>query len=175
MPWHDYPLMPIMATRGCPFGCEYCVVTTIHGKSYRHRPVEHIIEEIESTNAEFYFFVDDNILTKYAYTKELFEGLAWYRKKKTAKEFTWFAQGSTTILKKPELIDLAAEAGCVSMFIGIESINEEALGNVAKSFNRPAQYHELFQRYYHAGIVPYTSLIFGFDEDDHHNDCQCRR
>ena len=167
LPWLDKPLMPIMATRGCPFGCEYCVVTSIHGKTYRTRPVEHIIKEIDSTDAMFYFFVDDNLMFSPRYGEELMDALIAYRNSKTGKDITWFCQASMTVLKKPHLVEKMSRAGCVSVLPGIETINQDTLNNVSKSFNKADKYTELFQLYYYNGIVPYISLMFGFDEDTH--------
>ena len=55
------PLMPIYTTRGCPLGCKFCSVTRFFGKSIRVKPISHVIQEIETTGASDYFFVDDNI------------------------------------------------------------------------------------------------------------------
>ncbi len=153
-----WPLMPLFTTRGCPFACKFCSVTHIHGRSYRFKPIENILQEINSIGAETYFFADDNIMASEAYSRELFHALQ-------GKAAYWFSQASTTMLKHPELIDLAAKAGCFSLFIGIESISKNTLDSINKGFNKPEQYQELFDRLYRANIIPYVSLMFGFDED----------
>lgn len=152
------PMMPIFTTRGCPFNCKYCTVTKFFGKSYRTKPIDNVIREIETTNAEQYFFVDDNIAGKPDYSRELFKALS-------RKNIRWFSQISTTVLKNPDLIDLAAKSGCTCIFIGIESINNKSLKSVNKGFNKFEEYAELFARFRKAGIVPYPSIIFGFDDE----------
>jgi len=157
-PGSKWPLMPVFTTRGCPFGCKFCSVTHLHGKSYRHKPIGNILQEIEEIGAETYFFVDDNIMANPAYSRELFQALQ-------GKGIHWFSQASTTMLKHPEIIDLAAKAGCFSLFIGIESIHQNTLAAINKNFNKTSAYKELFERLYRANIIPYTSHIFGFDQD----------
>ena len=64
------PMMPIFTTRGCPLGCTFCSVTKFFGKSTRVKPVSHVIQEIESTGATEYLFVDDNITCNPDYSRE---------------------------------------------------------------------------------------------------------
>jgi len=156
---YSLPKMPIFTTRGCPFGCRFCSVTRYFGKTYRVKPVSHVLKEIESVNAESFFFVDDNIVCNVDYSRELFKALA-------GKGIRWFSQISTTVLKHPDLIDLAGKCGCSGLFIGIESINSKNLRSVGKSFNKCEEYEELFSRLRKAGIKPFPSIIFGFDNDD---------
>lgn len=155
---HKLPKMPLFTTRGCTFNCKFCSVSKYFGKSFRFKPVEHVIREIENTNTSSYLFVDDNIACNIDYSRELFKEL---RK----KNINWFSQISTTVLKSPEIIDLAAQSGCTSLFIGIESINKKSLKSVSKGFNKVDQYEELFARLRNAGIKPFPSIIFGLDDD----------
>jgi radical SAM superfamily enzyme YgiQ (UPF0313 family) len=152
------PMMPLFTTRGCPYKCKFCSVSKFFGKHYRTKPVEHVLLEIEHTKAENYFFIDDNIACNPDYSRELFKSLQ-------GRGLTWFSQVSTRILETPDLLDLAAQSGCNSLFVGVESINRDALRNSNKGFNKVEKYEELIQRMRKAGIVPYLSFIFGFDED----------
>lgn len=153
------PMMPIFTSRGCPFGCEFCSVTHIHGKTYRHKPVGNVLAELDALGeADALSFVDDNIVFDVDYATELFTALR-------GRDLRWLSQASTTILKTPRLIDLASEAGCIRLFIGIESVNQANLRSVKKGFNKVHQYRELFARLQRVGISPVASIIFGLDED----------
>jgi radical SAM superfamily enzyme YgiQ (UPF0313 family) len=123
------------------------------------KPIDHVIREIDSVNAETFFFVDDNIVCNVDYSRELFKALS-------NKKIRWFSQVSTTILKHPELIDMAGKSGCSGLFIGVESIDSKNLRSVGKGFNKCEQYEELFSRLRKAGIKPFPSIIFGLDNDD---------
>ena len=157
-PGWKLPVITAYATRGCPLGCKFCSVTKYFGKTYRTKPVDNFIKEIDSINADYYFIVDDNITFNPDYSRELFKALS-------KKNIKWMSQTSTTILKKPDLIDLAAKAGCNEFYIGVESIDTNTLSVSKKKFNKVEEYEELFQRLLKAGITPNLSFIFGFDED----------
>jgi radical SAM superfamily enzyme YgiQ (UPF0313 family) len=54
----------IQTTRGCPYDCEFCSVTALHGRTYRMRPVSEVEKEIQSLERSkaYIFFVDDNLV-----------------------------------------------------------------------------------------------------------------
>ncbi len=152
------PELPMFATRGCPFRCNFCSITHFFNGSFKAKPVENVLKEIDASMVNRFFIVDDNIIGKPDYARELFKAL-------TPKNIRWLAQFSTGILRDPELIDLAAGAGCHSAFLGIESINRESLQGANKGFNKISQYEEIFKRLKKAKITPYVSIIFGFEQD----------
>jgi radical SAM superfamily enzyme YgiQ (UPF0313 family) len=152
------PMMPIFTTRGCPYNCKFCSVTKYFGKKYRAKPIDNVLKEINETNADNYFFVDDNIACKPEYSRELFKQLK-------GKNLAWFSQISSRVLQTPDLLDHASKAGCYCLFIGIESINKETLNKNNKGFNKVDEYEELINRMRKAKIIPFLSFIFGFDED----------
>jgi radical SAM superfamily enzyme YgiQ (UPF0313 family) len=155
-----YPRMPIFTTRGCVHNCNYCSVTKHFGRSYRYKPIENVLEEIKQTGSESYFFVDDNIICNSSYSESLFGAL-----KRSAGDIRWLSQCSTKILKTPQLIEMAGQAGCRSMIFGIESIFRENLKQIKKSFNDPEKFVELHRLCLDAGIQPFFSIIFGLDND----------
>ncbi len=153
-----FPMLPIFATRGCPYGCKFCSVTKFYGKAYRTKPISNILKEIETIGARDYFLIDDNIAHNANYSRELFKALA-------KKNINWFSQVSTKVLRNPDLIDLAAASGCFSWFIGVESINPKSLSSVDKGFNKIEEYEEMIARMHKAGINPFLSFMLGFDDD----------
>ncbi len=155
------PRMPIYTTRGCVHNCKFCSVSKFFGRGYRHKPIENVLKEIDATRADSYFFVDDNIICNPDFSEELFKALS-------NRNIRWMSQATTTILQKPHLIDMAAKAGCKSLFFGIESLNAENLKSVKKGFNHPEAYVELLKRVDRAGIRPWLSMIVGLDHDDYH-------
>lgn len=149
----------IMASRGCPHDCHYCSVTTFWGKGFRYRPIPEVVEELRSLPDNMVFFADDNLYGNKVYAKKLFKEIAPLKKK-------WSCQGDSLIANDPELLRLAAEAGCQWIFIGIESISQKNLAQMRKSFNKVSQYKESFKKIQDAGISIFGSFIFGLDEDD---------
>ncbi len=146
-------------TRGCPHQCDFCHVTHFFGKTYRCRPVNEVIEEVKQLEGDFLVFIDDNIAGNRHYAKELFTQLKPLKKK-------WASQASMTLTRDPELLKLAAESGCVSLFIGVESLSSENLKDVNKSFNQAYQFEEAIKAVHDHDIMILAGFIFGLDHDD---------
>jgi radical SAM superfamily enzyme YgiQ (UPF0313 family) len=149
----------VQTTRGCPHQCDFCHVTHFFGKTYRCRPVDEVIEEVKRLEGDFLVFIDDNIAGSRRYAKELFTQLKPLKKK-------WASQASMTLTRDPELLKLAAESGCVSLFIGVESLSSENLKDVNKAFNQVHQFEEAMKAVHDHDIMVVAGLIFGLDHDD---------
>jgi radical SAM superfamily enzyme YgiQ (UPF0313 family) len=148
----------VQTTRGCPFDCEFCSVTQFYGHTYRVRPLDEVEREVQALEGRFIFFVDDNIIGNSTYAKNLFRRLAPYRLK-------WASQCSITIGHDPELLSLAQRSGCMGLFIGFESLSQQTLKEMGKTFNAVKTYREMIQRIHHHGIGIQGSFIFGNDDD----------
>jgi radical SAM superfamily enzyme YgiQ (UPF0313 family) len=149
----------VQTTRGCPHQCDFCYVTHFFGKTYRCRPVNEVIEEVKRLEGDFLVFIDDNITGSRHYAKELFTQLKPLKKK-------WASQASMTLTRDPELLKLAAESGCVSLFIGVESLSSENLKDVNKTFNRAHQFEEAMKALHDHDIMILAGFIFGLEHDD---------
>ena len=149
----------VQTTRGCPHQCDFCHVTHFFGKTYRCRPVDEVIEEVKRLEGDFLVFIDDNIAGNRRYAKELFTRLRPLKKQ-------WASQASMTLTRDPELLKLAAESGCVSLFIGVECLSSENLKDVNKSFNQVHQLGEAMKAVHDHDIMVLAGFIFGLDHDD---------
>jgi radical SAM superfamily enzyme YgiQ (UPF0313 family) len=150
----------IQTTRGCPFNCDFCTVTHFFGQTYRTRAVEDIVREIKTVSRRtLIFFVDDNIAGNLRYAKKLFKALI-------PLNIKWFGQASLVLSKNRELLKLAARSGCISLFMGIESISQSSLKEVGKSMNKVSEYKESIKIIQDHGIAIIGAFIFGFDSDD---------
>jgi len=149
----------ISATRGCPYSCSFCSVTPFFGHTYRCRPVEEILREVDTlNNKQPIFFVDDNIAGNHKFAKELFSALIPYKIK-------WFGQASVTIAKDDELLELAAASGCTGLLIGFESISQASLATVGKKINVVTEYQDVIRKIHSKKIVIHGFFIVGLDED----------
>lgn len=145
--------------RGCPLGCNFCTVTLMYGKTFRTRPVEHVVEEIRRFPARNFFFVDDNIFFSKRYAYELCEALI-------PLKIRWGSQGSMEIICRDEkLLNLAARSGCIGLFVGIESMDQKTLNGAHKAFNKVKNYEENIRKMHRAGITVVGAFIFGFEND----------
>lgn len=149
----------LQATRGCPFNCDYCAVTAFFGHEFRTRPVDEVIEEIKGFGSKKFFFMDDNIVGRPKYAKELFKRLI-------PLKVAWGSQASITMAKDSELLELYAKSGGKYAFIGLESLSQKSLENLHKGWNSAKDYKEAIKKIHDADINIVGSFVFGLDEDD---------
>jgi radical SAM superfamily enzyme YgiQ (UPF0313 family) len=57
-----YMFGSVQTSRGCPMNCDFCSVTIFNGSRYRKRPVEKVLDELQTIPQKMVFFVDDNII-----------------------------------------------------------------------------------------------------------------
>jgi len=150
----------IQTTRGCPFDCEFCSVTAFYGRKYRKRPVEQVLAELEQLRKvnSFVFFVDDNIVADRAYSLPLFAGMKGMGLK-------WLSHAPIDFAKDQELLKAAGESGCVGMFVGFESLNQNSLAAMGKVTNQAASYLEYARQFRDNGIGILGSFVMGCDGD----------
>jgi len=156
---HYWTINCVQATRGCPFSCDFCSVAQFFGDTYRYRPVDEVIEEVKLLPPGYFTFVDDNIMGRPEYAKELFQKLAPLKR-------IWTSQGSLTMAKDTALLQTAARSGCYALFVGIESLTQDNLSSMNKSINNVSRYEEAIKKIRDHGIMIVGSFIFGFDHDD---------
>lgn len=153
------PVAMVETTRGCPFSCSFCSVTTFFGRGFRHRPPSEVVAHVEALNKPFYFFVDDNIVADKEAAKELFRALI-------PLNIRWISQASLTMTKDLELMRLMRESGCAGVLVGIESINKANLKQIHKSWNTVGiGYEDALRIARDHGIGIVGSFILGMDED----------
>lgn len=64
------------------------------------------------------------------------------------------------------MFKLAAESGCVSVFVGMESLEEDRLTETHKPFNRVQKFSQEIRMFHDHGIMVNPGIVFGFDNDD---------
>ncbi len=152
---------PVVFSRGCPHPCEYCAVQTYYQRSYRTRPVDDVLADLEairSYGGNRILFLDDNPVAHPEKAKELFRAMIPLKMK-------WASQSTINIARDPELLDLAARSGCVSLSIGLESINEESLASVRKDFNQAQRFSRDIRAIRERGIQVIALIMVGLDGD----------
>lgn len=150
----------IQTTRGCPHDCEFCSVTAFYGRKYRKRPVDHVLAELREMRQanSFVFFVDDNIVADRRYATELFTGMR-------EMEFKWLSHAPIDFAKDRELVKLAGASGCLGMFVGFESLNQDRLDAMGKTTNSAGAYLEHAAVFRDHGIGILGSFVMGCDGD----------
>jgi radical SAM superfamily enzyme YgiQ (UPF0313 family) len=151
------PFDVVQTTRGCPYPCEFCSVSTYNGTSFRFRPVKEVVAELEEVGPRV-LFGDDNVMIHTKYSHELFEAMVPLQK-------SWVAQASLAALHKVENVEVMARAGCRALFIGFESVDDGTVRAAGKKQNKPRKYRDVVRMLADHGIAVWGSFVFGLDED----------
>jgi len=146
----------LQTTRGCPHDCEFCTVTAYYGNTFRRRPLETLRAELEAFSRSYLFVVDDNIIGHRKHAFEVFALLSEFK-------IRWWGQASLNIANRPDLLKACADSGCLGLFLGFESLDQQLLNDSSKRFNRVETYLEVVQKIHDAGLGVQGSFIFGLD------------
>ena len=148
----------VQATRGCPFNCEFCTVTAFFGQEFRTRPIDEVVREVKGLESKEFFFIDDNITGRAGFAKKLFKELIPLNCK-------WGGQTTLNFAKDEELLSLYAKSGGRYAFIGFETLSDDNLSKISKSWNSPDGYREAIKRIHGVGINIVGSFILELDGD----------
>ena len=178
-------------TRGCHFDCEFCSVSPFNGKTTRRRPVPEVVKELTQVkqwirselveriandtlwqafvtalrirvgieDGTIFAFVDDLHNSNRTYCKELWAALK-------PLNIKWGCQSTLFLGDDEEMVKLASESGCVSVFVGMESLDEDCLEETNKPFNRVKKFADEIKMFHDHGIMVNPGIVFGFDNDD---------
>jgi radical SAM superfamily enzyme YgiQ (UPF0313 family) len=157
----------IQTTRGCPLSCEFCSVSEFSGKTYRQRPIEHVVEELKHIKEKYILIVDDNLIgtnkNHIRRAKSLFRAIidAHLNKK-------FIAQVTVNMADDDELMRLAHRAGCRGIFIGFESTVKTGLEEIKKLFNlqNGRNFRKSVKKIQSNGMIVAGSFIIGLDVDE---------
>jgi len=163
-----YATMSIQYSRGCPFDCEFCNITTLFGHLPRVKTAAQIIRELEELYRlgwrESVFFVDDNLIgNKKHLREELLPALIGWRKGKKGMPFN--TEISINVADDEPLMNMMTQAGFDTVFIGVETPDTDSLAECNKKQNLHRDLVADVKRIQRAGLQVQGGFIIGFDSD----------
>jgi radical SAM superfamily enzyme YgiQ (UPF0313 family) len=166
-----YMFGSLQISRGCPFTCEFCDIIVTFGRRPRLKTSEQVLAELESfrhAGLRIIFVVDDNLIgNKKAIKPVLREIVRWQQER--AYPLTLLTEASLDLAEDDELMELMGLANFQTVFIGIETPNEESLLETMKYQNVRPKAGTLVERVHRVqqhGIDVWCGMIVGFDHDD---------
>lgn len=146
----------IMASRGCPSGCNFCYVQ--YGRTLRMRSPSNVCDEIEQCVdmgiMEFFFFDENFTLNKknvYAFCDEILRrGLKIY-----------FDIRSRVNTVDEHMLQRLKEAGCERIQFGVESGTAEILEAMKKRITLK-QVENAFSAAHKAKLITYADFMIGY-------------
>ena len=155
---HYATVHAVQATRGCPHQCAFCAVSAFNHGTQRQRPVDEVVQEVSEIPHRFFIFVDDNLTADREYAMSLFRALQPLNK-------LWVTQSTLGIARDKEMIVLAAKAGCVGLFVGLETFTEKNLTSVNKTCHQVEEYQHCVSELHRHGIGVEAGIVLGMGYD----------
>lgn len=153
------PISLVETGRGCCHSCEFCSISSYYNCTYFKRSIESIITDIQKSTNKYHFFVDDNLIADTKNAKELFCAI-------TPLKIKWAGQGTLAMAKDIELLKAMKDSGCELILIGFESLEEESLKQMNKSWSQAiGEVDQLVKKIHDAGIGIYATFVLGYDGD----------
>jgi len=163
-----YGALSVQFSRGCPYQCDFCDVTTLFGRRPRIKTAAQTIAELDNIYHVGWrgkiYFVDDNLMANRPYLKDelLPAVIRWKRDK---RGISFHTQITMNLADDQELMDLMYEAGFDWIFIGIETPDEGSLAECNKKQNLHRNLPEQIRRLQRSGLQVQGGFIVGFDHD----------
>ena len=123
----------IETARGCPYHCDFCIVTAYFQHKWQRRSNDSLIDQIKKIKGNLgvnhFYFIDESWGIQPDQYGEFCQRLIDEK-----LDIKWYPSGmrTDTIVKNPGLVKLAARAGMYGTLIGFESYTEQTLSDVHK-------------------------------------------
>lgn len=154
--------IPIQTSRGCPYNCTFCSVTSVFGRRMRYESAASVVERVRAVGNRrcYVFFYDDNFAVSRDRVGEICEGLL----DAGLTRLRWMAQVRADVARDPELLGLMRRAGAHTFFVGLESAHPEVLA-AARKRQRIEEVREHLRRIRRTGIRVHGMFVLGLDQD----------
>ncbi|MBU4311482.1 MAG: B12-binding domain-containing radical SAM protein [Candidatus Omnitrophica bacterium] len=151
---------PMLATRGCPYLCQFCDAPAIWGRVHRRRSVDNVLDEVEQIYNDFGVryvrFVDDLLVANKSWAIELSRGIL----ERGLNDLSWACDGRVGLMSQ-ELLQELKKANCKVIFYGIEFGNQRILDLCEKGFTIK-QVRETIEITSGTGISSYGYFMIGY-------------
>ena len=133
--FNQFPIAPIVTTRGCPFACGFCTAPILSGRQMRKRSAASVMAEIELLYHKFgireIHIVDDNFTLDKAHAVSILKAIV----ASGLPISLAFPNGVRIGTLDEELLDLMKRAGTYLISVGIESGSDKTLKRMDKQLS----------------------------------------
>ena len=157
------PFLPMLTSRGCPFGCHYCPYPVGQGLPWRHRSPENVVDEVEhlvkDLGIQYILFRDPMFSLRLKRVVEICNEI-----QRRGLVFKWKCETRADCLDE-ETIEAMAAAGCDGINFGVESAELQIQANVGRKPISPQKIVETTALCRKHGIKTFCFFIIGLPGD----------
>ena len=163
----QYLLGCVQYSSGCPFTCEFCDIPALYGRNPRLKTPQQILAELDELadgGTPSIYFVDDNFIANPRAARDLLPHLVeWQRRRDYTVRLS--CELTINVVEYPETLELMREAFMTNVFIGIETVEPDALRAMSKKQNVRTPIMEAVDKINSYGIEIAAGIIIGLDTD----------
>ena len=149
----------LATSRGCVYWCEFCTTVRMHGRKYRMRSAKNVVDELEFLNKTYgvskFTFCDDAFTVDQPRTEELCREIL-----NRGLKIQWNCGTRVDMITK-ELLAKMKEAGCITVWFGVESGTQQVLDAMKKGIT-PELTIKVLGWVRELGMKPVPNVILGF-------------
>jgi radical SAM superfamily enzyme YgiQ (UPF0313 family) len=161
-----YMEMSVQFSRGCPFQCEFCDIIVLYGRKPRTKEPEQILAELQYLYdlgwRRSIFMVDDNFIGNKRNVKLMMKKLQPWMVEH-GFPFSFATEASVDLANDQELMDMMVACNFGSVFLGVETPDEDSLALTQKYQNTRDSLSDSIEKIAKSGIRVMAGFIIGFD------------
>lgn len=167
--YHDFeiagkPCAQLLTSRGCPANCIFCVMRQVMYASplYRRRAVDRVVEEMMVVKSKYgarqVYFDDDTMTINRRHVHELCKAMI-----DGGLDLPWTCMADITLDR--ESLELMANAGCIGVKFGVETVNSKTVSMIKKSFMNLEKVKQFKSWCKELGLWTHATYVIGLPND----------
>jgi anaerobic magnesium-protoporphyrin IX monomethyl ester cyclase len=152
-------IFPLTTSRGCVQWCDFCSTVRMFGRRYSMRSPKNVVDEMEMLHNKYgesqFTFYDDAFTVNRDHVIKMCEDI-----KARKLNVTWDCETRVDMVDK-DLLTIMCDAGCITVWFGVESGSEKILGVMHKKIKLD-ETRLAFKTAQKAGLMTIASAVIGF-------------
>ncbi len=152
-------LFPLITSRGCVYWCDFCSTVRMFGRGYRMRSPKNVVDEMEMIHDKYgisqFTFYDDAFTVNRERVRKICEELHARKLK-----LIWDC-GTRVDMVDRELLKTMHDAGCIAVWLGVESGSEVILSAMNKGI-KLNQTRLAYKTAHEVGLMTIANVVIGF-------------
>ena len=152
-------IFPLTTSRGCVYWCDFCSTVRMFGRGYRMRSPKRVVDEMQMLYKKYgesqFTFYDDAFTVNREHVIEICREL-----KARKMNVSWDCETRVDMIDR-DLLTTMRDAGCMTVWFGVESGSEKILGEMNKKIKLD-QTRLAFKITHSLGLMAVASAVIGF-------------